>query len=187
MRECFQFKSMNMLDHGEDVRDWYEDLRNLVMSSPTPSKERFARWRLPDWIESDAVKRHFLTADDDVVRLYQVYHDCGKPLCRVVDVDGCQHFPDHAEVSRRQWLEHSDGSIEAMRVADLIGMDMDVHLLKADGVAEFSRRPQALTLLLTALCEIHSNAQMFGGIDSPGFKAKYKKIERFGSRIVEAA
>jgi hypothetical protein len=74
-----------------------------------------------------------------------------------------------------------------MHVADLIGMDMDVHLLSASGVEEFSRRSQALPLLMTGLCEIHSNAQMFGGTDSPGFKIKYKNIDRFGSRIVGAA
>lgn len=41
---------------------------------------------------------------------------------------------------------------------------MDVHLLKADGVESFSKNPYALTLLLTGLAEIHSNANMFGGL-----------------------
>lgn len=182
MRECFQFKSMNMLDHGESVREWYEDLENLVMSSPTPSRERFAQWQLPSWIDSEAVKVHFLTADDEAIRLYQIYHDCGKPLCRTVDDEGKQHFPNHAEVSKQRWLD-CGGSQE---VADLIGMDMDIHTLRAEGVESFSARPQAMTLLLTGLCELHSNAQMFGGIDSTGFKMKFKNIERFGKKIIAA-
>lgn len=178
MRECFQFKTMSMLDHGEDVRSWYEDLQNLVMSSPTPSTARFAKWKMPSWIGSDAIRQHFLTADDEIIRLYQIYHDCGKPLCREVDSDGKQHFPNHAETSKARWLE-CGGSPE---VAELIGMDMDVHRLKACEVEEFASRPQAMTLLLTGLCELHSNAQMFGGIESTGFK--FKKLERFGARIV---
>jgi hypothetical protein len=182
MKECFQFKTMSMLDHGEDVRSWYEDLQNLLMSSPRPSERRFAAWKLPSWIESNVIRQHFLTADDEVIRLYQVYHDCGKHLCREVDAEERQHFPNHAAVSKQRWLD-CGGSAE---VGDLIGMDMDVHQLKACDVEEFAARPQALTLLLTGLCELHSNAQMFGGIDSTGFKIKFKNLERFGKRIIEA-
>ena len=123
--------------------------------------------------------------DDGIMEAYQVFHDCGKPPCRTVDGDGRQHFPDHANVSRETWLEHCGDSPDSLAVADLIGMDMDVHLLRADGIGEFASRPQALALLITGLSEIHSNAQMFGGIDSAGFKMKFKRINRLGSRIVE--
>ncbi len=180
MRECFQFESMSVLDHGNDVREWYRDLVTLLLGGADSTRV----WRLPDWVFSPAVLAHLRAADDRIVGLYQVYHDCGKPLCREVDAEGRQHFPCHAEASKRRWLECSDGSPEAHAVAELIGMDMDVHLLRAAGVEEFSRRPQALTLLLTGLCELHSNARMFGGIESVGFKIKYKNLERFGARIV---
>ncbi len=181
MRECFQFESMSMLDHGRDIRSWYVDLKRVILGGQPVNP-----WRLPSWIYSDAIRESLSSVDDRSVELYQVYHDCGKPLCRTVDVDGRQRFHDHADVSRRRWLECSDGSPESLRIADLIAMDMDVHLLRADGVEEFARRPEALTLLLTGLCELHSNAQMFGGLDSTGFKIKFKNIERFGSRIVKA-
>jgi len=176
MRECFQFESMSMLDHGLDVRSRYLDMIG----------DRKMGWRLPAWVESPAVREHLRAADDRIVGLYQVYHDCGKPAVREVDAEGRQHFPGHALASHRRWLECSDGSPEALEVADLIAMDMDVHLLRAAGVEEFARRPQALTLLLTGLAEIHSNARMFGGIDSVGFKIKYKNIDRFGARVVAA-
>ena len=65
-------------------------------------------------------------------------------------------------------------------------MDMDIHLLKADGIEEFASRPEAATLLLTSLAEIHSNAAMFGGIDSTSFKIKWKHINKRGKKIIEA-
>jgi hypothetical protein len=55
---------------------------------------------------------------------------------------------------------------------------MDIHLLKAEGLAEFSERPESATLLIVGLCEVHSNAVMFGGIESSGFKMKWKQIDR---------
>jgi hypothetical protein len=39
--------------------------------------------------------------------------------------------------------------------------------------------------LLTGLCEIHSNARMFGGIESTGFKIKWKHLDKMGKRIIE--
>src|SRR3546814_7888859 len=73
-----------------------------------------------------------------------------------------QLFPDHAAISEAAWLA-AGGDPE---IGDLIGMDMDVHLLKGDDVESFSKRPQARALLITALSEVHANASMFGGIES---------------------
>lgn len=63
-------------------------------------------------------------------------------------------------------------------------MDMDIHLLKADGVPEFTARPQAAALLLTGLAEVHANAAMFGGIESTSFKIKWKQIDKRGRQII---
>jgi len=168
-----------MLDHGNDIREWYLDLKRVTMGLK-PEKT----WQLPSWIHSSEIRKHIEATDDQIVELYQVYHDCGKPMCRTVDRCGKQHFQDHAAVSKQRWIECSDGSSEALQIADLIGMDMDVHTLKAADVDEFTKRHQALTLLLTGLCELHSNSQMFGGTDSTGFKIKFKSINKFGFRIV---
>jgi hypothetical protein len=62
-------------------------------------------------------------------------------------------------------------------------MDMDVHLMKAADITEFIKRPEAITLLITALCEIHSNCAMFGGIESTSFKIKWKHIDKRGRAI----
>lgn len=178
MQSCHQFRDMTVLDHGHDVRGWYTELRDFLLYG---AKLR-SSWVLPAWITELPVCEALAGMDDDVMRLYQIYHDCGKPECRTVDEDGRQHFPDHAATSKRVWLENG-GSEE---VAELIGMDMDAHLLKPEGVAEFASRPQAIPLLVTALCELHSNAQMFGGIESEGFKIKFKRLSRRGLEVLKA-
>jgi len=63
-------------------------------------------------------------------------------------------------------------------------MDMDIHTIKADGVEEFASRPEAISLLLTGLSEVHSNASMFGGIESTSFKIKFKQLEKRGKKIL---
>jgi hypothetical protein len=65
-----------------------------------------------------------------------------------------------------------------------MGQDMDAHMLKADDIAEFATRPDAITLLVTAVAEVHSNALMFGGLDSDGFKIKAKHLDKKGRQVI---
>lgn len=183
MLTCFQFQNMNVLQHGESVAQWFEELYDHLADGLPLASE----WRLPDWIKNkDPLLLSALALmDKDLLRIYQIYHDCGKPLCRTVDDEGRQHFPNHAEVSSRRFLACSDGSQRAQDIARLIAMDMDIHLLKSEGLAEFASRPEAIALLLTGLCELHSNAQMFGGISSTSFKIKWKQLDRMGKRILD--
>lgn len=44
---------------------------------------------------------------------------------------------------------------------------------------------ETLTLLVTSLCEIHANADMFGGIESSSFKIKFKQLDRRGNQIIK--
>lgn len=178
MRACFQFQDMDMLQHGQSVRAWYEDLRDLVIHGGPPE----SRFRLPGWFFHPLVAEAIGSVEDNVMRLYQVYHDCGKHLCRTVDADGRQHFPDHELYSRQRWLDLG-GSDE---VAELIGRDMEAHRLGAGDCVAFASRPYAIPLLLTALAELHSNAQMFGGISSTSFKIKWKNLDRMGGKVVSA-
>jgi len=179
MKTCFQFENMSVLDHGLSVHAWFSDLYGHLMNGSPLTRQ----WRLPDWIYDPIIKERIL--DFDLLRTYQIYHDCGKPLCRTVDENGRQHFPNHAEISRQRWLECSDRSETSQQIAKLIAMDMDIHLLKNDGLDEFAQRKEAISLLLTGLCELHSNAQMFGGVDSTGFKIKWKHTNKMGARILE--
>lgn len=170
MQACEQTAGLSVLAHGEMVWERYSEL----LAHLREGKPLAGEWRLPDWTEDPRILPGLL--DDQTMELYQTYHDCGKPRCLVVDEDGRRHFPDHAHVSRQTWLDIGG----APDVAELIGLDMEVHLLKDAGVAEFAQRPQAIALLLTALCEIHANASMFGGIESVSFKMKWKQIDKRG-------
>lgn len=124
--------------------------------------------------------------DDEVLALYTQFHDCGKPDCREIDQDGRVHFPNHAEVSARVWRENTDSVILLNReVENLIKMDMIVHTMKACDVPEFAKRREAVSLLLTALAEIHANAELFGGIESTSFKIKWKQVNKRGAAILK--
>lgn len=113
---------------------------------------------------------------EKTLKLYTIFHDIGKAFCLQVDSDGKRHFPDHANVSYQIFKQTFNNDI----AADLIKHDMDIHLLKANGVDEFVKNPHAITLLLTGLAEVHSNAEMFGGNSSVSFKIKHKSITQRG-------
>lgn len=136
--------------------------------------------RLPSWFSEN---REFLLGrlpNLDILETYHVYHDCGKPYCRTIDADGKQHFPDHARISAAIW--RTIGGSAA--VAELIEHDMDMHLLKPADAASYQRLDLAPALLLTALAELHSNAAMFGGLESTSFKIKFKCLSKIGTILI---
>jgi hypothetical protein len=197
MQACEQTSGQSILEHGRSIWHYYDYLREFLAYGYDDDKVEKIRntleWRLPDWYfkyEEDLAWERFSTS---TFLYYTEYHDCGKPYCRTVDNEGKVHFPNHAEVSYQTWLKvnehdrlnpkhYSDEFIE--QVGNLIRRDMEIHTLKADGVEEFCRNPrEAVSLLLVGLCEIHSNAEMFGGIDSISFKIKWKQINRRGNAI----
>jgi hypothetical protein len=170
MKSVEQFPGMSVLDHGRDVFARYLDL-----ISPEP----LLKWRMPEWVE----KLKPLQLPLDVMKHYLIYHDCGKPFCRTVDADGRQHFPNHAQVSYETWMQYAETE-EDRQIGNLILMDMDAHTLKGAAIDEFIKRPEAPSLLLAALAEIHSNAAWKGQLDSDQFKIKWKQIDKIGKRLV---
>lgn len=178
MRNCFQFEGMSMLDHGYDVHKYFIDLYNHLFNGSVLEFE----WKLPEWIYCPKIKEELFNFE--ILKAYQIYHDCGKPLCLTIDENGKRHFPNHAEISKQVWLENSNGSPEALQIAELIGMDMEIHTIKdEETIKQFCKKKEAISLLITGLCEIHSNAQMFGGIESTSFKIKWKQINKIGKKI----
>lgn len=170
MNHCEQTKGMTILEHGHQVAEKYKQLIRGDIDG----------WKLPDWYnEIDILKA--LLPSADVMELYHVFHDCGKIKCLKIDEDGKRHFPNHAIISAREWLI-SGGSQE---VADLIERDMDMHLLRPSQAIEYNRLDLVPALLLTALSEIHANAEMFGGIDSTSFKIKFKSLNRLGNAFIK--
>lgn len=173
MDNCEQSEGLSVLEHGIMVCRYFEDLySHLTLGHPLKYE-----WKLPDWLSSDVLNN---VMDMDIVKCYMVFHDCGKPYCLTIDEDGRRHFPDHAKVSQETWLAIGG----CPTVANLIRMDMDIHLLKDVGVEDFANRKEAITLLIAGLCEIHANASMFGGIESTSFKMKWKQINKRGKKIV---
>lgn len=163
-----QAPGLSVLEHGRQVHAYYLDLLNHLRGIPS-----LHTWKVsltPEqslWLLQNQ-------ADPDTVREYQIYHDCGKPFCLTVDEEGRRHFPNHAAISESTWLQ-AGGNPQAAR---LMGMDMDLHTMSAEDCVAFATRPEAATLMLTALAEIHANASMFGGVDSTSFKIKSKHLDR---------
>lgn len=176
MQECRQTPTQTVLEHGDSVWDHFEQLLDhLTNGTALP-----AWWRVPQWAYTSGVFDRILPLD--IVEQYIRMHDCAKPIVLQIDEQGRRHFPGHAQVSEQVWLAVGGDPMSAR----LMGMDMDAHLLKADGIQEFADRPEAVTLLLTAIAEVHSNAAMFGGVDSDGFKMKAKHLDKRGRQVLAA-
>lgn len=156
-----------ILQHGEAVAARFKDLIG----------ERRLEWKLPDWFDLELLLP--LCPDSNRMEFYHVFHDVGKPYCRTVDEEGRQHFPDHARISASIWRVNGGDPL----IARLIEHDMDMHLLKPSEAAEYKHLDLAPALLLTALAEIHANAEMFGGMESTSFKIKWKSLNKVGKQL----
>lgn len=177
MNNCYQTKSQTIFQHGESVHSYYVDLLNILKNTSTKYE-----WRKPLWFEthSDILLKSQLPID--IVKKYHIYHDCGKPYCIMIDEVGRQHFPDHANISSNVYKNIFGDDM----ISTLIKHDMDIHILKSENdFIEFNNNEHKYTLLLTGLAEVHSNANMFGGISSDSFKIKFKKIDKIGKRLLK--
>ena len=171
MASCQQSQHQSILQHGEAVASKFKDLIN----------GRTEGFRLPDWFiqNEDFLKARLPNLE--LLETYHIYHDCGKPYCRTVDADGKQHFPDHARISGAIWRTLGGDPT----IARFIEHDMDMHLLKPADAAAYPHLDLAPTLLLTALAELHANADMFGGIESTSFKIKWKCLNKVGNILIQ--
>lgn len=175
MAKCEQTTGWSVLDHGESVWSYTQKLLN----------KDFAGFRVPNWLTENYDEILANLHDVEIIKEYNIYHDCGKPYCLTVDEDGKRHFPNHAEVSKNTYMALPVGHIPShLTVANLIGWDMVLHTATAEEIQALNLNKKDLnTLLITALAEIHSNASMFGGIESISFKQKWKKLDRRGNMI----
>ena len=169
MRKCNQNEKQTIHQHGLAVAQKYQDLIT----------GRHTGWKLPQWFTDHQDKLLRDQPPAALMWLYHEFHDVGKPFCRQVDEDGKQHFPNHAAISASVWRVHCGDGL----IADLIQHDMDLHLLKPSTIETFTRYDLAPALLLTALAELHANADMFGGIESTSFCIKWKTLAKTGKHI----
>lgn len=173
MKATKQAKDQTMIQHGLSVWNYYLKLIN-------GNTEGF---RLPQWWIDHQEEILNNLHPYKTIKHYTIWHDLGKPFCRTIDADGKQHFPNHAEKSKEIWNELFSNRKTESR---LIASDMDFHTLKFDEILEKHTDIQDIcTLMLAALAELHSNASMFGGIESDSFKIKFKKLEKLGNKICD--
>lgn len=141
--------------HGKSVNDWYKKL----LADPNLTNDALVTSWLRNYQPIDLMPYHY-------------FHDCGKPFCHTVDAEGCEHYPNHSQVSFEKYLEmfgHTD-------YANMILHDMDFHTKRGDEINEIWKLPYAEHLYATAWAEIFANAQIFGGIESDSFKIKRKRL-----------
>lgn len=175
MHTCMQFGTLSVLEHGRLVTEAFSTLREALATGNTPPG-----WRIPAWLLQNPEPFLSRLHPAEVIYNYQLYHDCGKPFCRTVDANGKVHFPNHAEHSERAWLAAGGDALTGR----LIGLDMAMHLASAEDMQRLAALPDAASLYLTAVAEVHANAEMFGGHCSASFLSKMKHLDRRGKALL---
>lgn len=168
-----QFGDFSVLQHGQSVWEYTQKILN----------KEWAGLRIPDWFEENFEEIVNNLHSIERIEEYNILHDCGKPYCLEIDSEGKRHFPNHAGESRATYLRLPDSD---PIVAKLIGLDMVLHTATAEEINDLCLcKKDAYTLLVTAFAEVHSNANMFGGIESISFKQKWKKLDRRGKMLLK--
>lgn len=177
MRTCMQFRTQNVLEHGEAVYARYQVLLAHAREGRLPDG-----WRQPKWWTPEAAQLLAQAQPSDAIMSnYLRYHDCGKPFCRSQDEQGRQHFPNHAAISAQLWESLGGHPDEVW----LMAHDMLLHTGTAEECATIHGHRLAPALMFAALSEIHANADMFGGIETDSFKAKAKQLERRTAQLLK--
>jgi hypothetical protein len=176
MQQCRQTETQSVYQHGLSVKTHIFQLIDYLKTGQISEN-----WKLPVWMTEYRTQLQSKLLSEDIIEEYTIYHDCGKPYCLSIDSDGRRHFPNHADWSYQTWLSVG-GSQQA---ANLMRMDMIIHTMKAADIDEFITHPEAITLLLAGLSEIHANAKMFGGLESESFKIKWSQINKRGKIICQ--
>lgn len=176
MKKCPQTETQSVYEHGLSVKDYTFKLINLLEND-----QNDLSFKLPNWFFQYREQILNSLLSKEIIEEYTVFHDCSKPYCLTIDADGKRHFSNHADLSGKLWLELTGHE----QIAKLMSMDMLIHTMKAEDIDNFIQHPEAITLLIVGLAEVHSNAAMFGGIESTSFKIKFKQIDKRGRAICQ--
>lgn len=183
MLTCEQTQGQSVYEHGLSVKEHTFQILDFLRGRGGDTLEG---WKIPKWLEDCKSSIAYSIWDDEIISLYTLYHDCGKPYCRFVDADGKAHFPDHADVSKEVFAHVAKelGGDNIDWVPNLISWDMILHTETQEQIKKrlFDEIDveDIFTLLIVGLAELHSNAKLFGGIDSTSFKMKWKKLDKRG-------
>lgn len=176
MQNCPQTDSQSVYEHGLSVQYHTRKLIELLSDQNIDH-----HYKLPDWFTLFNKEIINKLLPISIIDQYTLFHDCGKPFCLVYDEVGKRHFPNHAEVSSQTWLDAGGDP----QIGKLIKMDMMIHTMKSVDINSFVILPEAITLLIVGLAEIHANAELFGGIEFTSFKIKWKHISKCGKLICQ--
>lgn len=175
MTNTYQFQNQNILQHGISVHNHYKSIITAIDIND------FRKYKIPDKLIKNWKVFKKKLYHIDVMKQYHIYHDCGKPLCRSVDENGRQHFPNHAEYSYNEYKKCFSDDI----VASLIKDDMIFHSGSMGDIIEYITKFKSegnhrflFSLWLTSLAEIYSNREMFlnGPDGEKNFQKKYDKL-----------
>ena len=178
MLKCQQTETQTVYQHGQSVKNFLFDILNHIRNND----EMEYQWKFPEWFNlySNQIIENIYS--DDILTKYTIFHDIGKYYVKTIDEQGKVHFPNHAEVSEQIWNLFSEDKL----VGKLIGMDMLIHTAKSEEIQSYLEKEDKstiLSLLLVSLCELHSNAKLFGGFENSSFKIKHKSLSRRGLQI----
>ena len=172
MEACEQTKGMNMLQHGQMVHAHYLTLIDELKHGNADSSELLNIWQRFNRDLPDA----------PTLQAYHTYHDCAKHLCLITDESGKRHFPNHAEMSSKQYRHLFPGD---EMTAYLIQHDMDFRLAKSSDSLTIWAQPYSHILFLTAWAEINANAEMFGGRHSESYKIKRSRLIQHAKKLIK--
>jgi hypothetical protein len=171
MKETEQTKGQTILQHGLSVFKYTNKLIN----------KQYEGFRLPQWWSEYEEEILANIHEFKTIKHYTIFHDIGKPFCLSFGDSGETHFTDHANISYNTFKSLFPNLID---VGKLIKHDMLLHASTIDDIFELCLSKQDLsTLLISSLAELHSNADMFGGIDSTNFKIKWKRWNSIARKI----
>jgi hypothetical protein len=172
MKGCEQATGLSVYHHGLDVANRYRDLYEMLLGKNYHSYD----WDIDCLTLEKLSELTSKAMTPKAARLYHIFHDCGKPRCLKLDENGRKHFPNHADISAQLYAEIFE-VVETDVNVQLIKMDMLCHTAKGEELEELAKHQLAPTLILTALAELHSNAEkLFGGFESTSFKIKRKQL-----------
>ena len=171
MEETEQTKCLNLYQHGQQV--WF--YLNKIL------KHDYEGMKLPKWYTDHSEFIHKNLFNRELLKIYAIWHDIGKTETLQIDEEtGRRRFPGHAEASKRIWLQLGGNQ----EIAELMGLDMIFHTETAEQILARNLDKRILcTLMISALAELHANAEMFGGIQSESFCIKFKKLEQRAKKI----
>lgn len=105
MRNTFQFETLDVFGHGVSVNQAYLQCLRYLSLKNDEDIELDLPEDLANHLRNNSVlkKLHAVLShtllDKTTMSRYQIWHDCGKPLCQQD-----RRFPDHAQWSHKQWL-----------------------------------------------------------------------------------